>query len=108
MSTTSNRVKSVCITLRGPLNDDVRVIIRTVGEQIGKSCPRIVQFCLVVESINLNGIALFVLGDGDEPQVELVRCNVVEGGCLMHFDMALEVTNGVCGSGLDRKGSGRW
>ncbi|KAG0247228.1 hypothetical protein BGZ95_008902, partial [Linnemannia exigua] len=72
----------MCITSRRALDEDVRVVIWRLGKQIGKSCPRIVQLCLVVESINRNGRALFVVGNGDAPEGSLAATSLNAGAGL--------------------------
>lgn len=37
----SIKEKRVCITLKGPLNDDVGIVIRIFGKHLRESCPRI-------------------------------------------------------------------
>lgn len=62
MRKVTNRPQCICITWRRLLGDNECVAIRTLGNQFEKSCPRIVQYCLVVKSINCDGRALMSSG----------------------------------------------
>ncbi len=50
-------------TLKGSLHDDVRILVRTSEKQIGEESLRIVELCLVAESIDRDGRVFLTDGD---------------------------------------------
>ncbi|KAF9127606.1 hypothetical protein BGX30_014719, partial [Mortierella sp. GBA39] len=94
----SIRAERVCITLRRALNEDVRVVIRRLRKQFGKTCPWIAQLSLVAKSTSRDGRTQIVVGDGDTPQGKHVCNNVVKLGSLLGLDEFFEAIDRLGGS----------
>lgn len=93
------------------LDDDVNCFL---GRLFGKDVRDVicwVKFLLLFlgDAVEQDGDFAVVPGDrdGNAPEGELVRCNVVEGRCLIRLDEVFEITNSVRERGLDGKCSGR-
>lgn len=77
------------------MDNDVGVVIRTLGKQFEEGCPRIAQFSLVVKSIDNDGRVQTVIGDESTPEGKFVCIDSAEIVGLLGFDEFLEVIDSV-------------